>query len=171
MNIKVSTGFSKERVENFYKFHMTRIDKMRHLFYVGVIGLLIIAVIPLLILNKKPSAIIVTIIAFIADVILITTRPYRLSRAFKKILKDSPMSEKAYHIFIKDEGINYMTDTTNEYFKWDSIVRVVEIFDAYYIYVSDNKAIILPKHAVDYKERQKFDDFVINLGIHKKYNY
>ena len=53
MNIKVSTGFSKERVENFYKFHMTRIDKMRHLFYVGVIGLLIIAVIPLLFLNKK----------------------------------------------------------------------------------------------------------------------
>lgn len=171
MNIKVSTGFSKERVENFYKFHMTRIDKMRYLFYVGVGMLLLVSIISLIVFTSNPNAIVVTIVSILANIILITTRPFRLSSAFKKAIKNTPISDKTYHIKVNDQGVNYIMDTEDSFYSWNDIVRLIEIDDAYYIYVSDNKAIILPKYPVEVDDRRLMVELVSGLGKYKKYKY
>lgn len=61
--------------------------------------------------------------------------------------------------------------TTPEFYKWEQIVRLVEIDDAYYIYIADNKAIILPKYPVETEERNKLIQKGTELGIYKKYKY
>ena len=171
MKIKVSTGFSKERVENFYKFHMTRIDKMRYLFYFAVMGLFLITFISILLFNKSQNMITIIIVSLVANVILILTRPYRLSRGFKKAIERSPFSNETYHVMINNDGVEYLMYTTPEFYKWEQIVRLIEIDDAYYIYIADNKAIILPKYPVETEERNKLIQKGTELGIYKKYKY
>ena len=170
MNISVKTVFSKNRVETFYKFHMMKMDNFRFVHYAFVL-LFVIAIILLATIfeNFEHSATLIVIL-IIALVVLVASRPYRIYRAYKKIVKNSPLDDRPFTVTFTDEGVEYQMDDIQR-FRWEDIITVREIIDSLYIYVSDVKAIIVPKYLIDRQERLELIEFIKTKTHYKKHKF
>lgn len=171
MNIKISTGFSKGRVENFYKFHSLKIAKTRYLFYVGVLSLLLVTILFATVFESYKHASMIFIISIIANLILIFSRPYRIYMGYKKAIKESPLMSKTYHVIFREDGIEYILDGISEFFSWSDIITIREIVDVFYVYVGEHKAIIVPKYTIERNEREKLVEFLKNKVHFKKHKF
>lgn len=171
MNISIKTVFSKNRVETFYKFHMMRMDKFRFLHYAFILFIIIaITLLATVFKNYEHSATILVIL-IIAGVAIVASRPYRIYRAYKKIIKKSPLEEKSFIVTFTEDGVTYQMDQSIQRFKWEDIVTVREITDSLYIYVSDVKAIIVPKFLIERKERLELIEFIKTKTHYKKHKF
>lgn len=171
MNITVSTGFSKPRIETFYKFHMMKMDKMRYLFYGGIIALLIITILFSTVFENYKNSVTIVVMSILGNLILIGTRPYRIYVGFKKAIKQTPPSDKTYTVTFNDEGVSYKMDYQEELYKWESVLTIREIIDVFYVYVSDTKAIIVPKYLIEREEREKLVEFFKGKTLFKKHKF
>lgn len=171
MNISVKTVFSKGRVENFYKFHMMRMDKFRFLHYAFIIASLIAIVLLATVFDNYAHASTIIVILIIMTITLIVSRPYRIYRAYKKIITKSPLIDKSFIVTFHDEGIDYEMDSNIQKFKWEDILTIREIVDSLYIYVSDVKAIIVPKYLIEREERIKLIEFIKTKTLYKKHKF
>lgn len=171
MDISVKTVFSKPRVETWYKFHMMRMDKTRYLHYIAL-GLMLLGMIlfATVLSNLKYSSYIFVIL-IICFVVLIASRPYRIYRAYKKIISKSPLEEKPFTVKFNEEGVIYEMDSSVQRYSWEQIVTVREIVDSFYVYVSETKAMIVPKYLIDRKEREELIEVFKTKTYYKKHKF
>lgn len=171
MDISVKTVFSKPRVETWYKFHMMRMDKTRFLHYIALGLMLIGIVLCATILSGLKYSSYIFVILIICFVVLIASRPYRIYRAYKKIISKTPLEEKPFTVKFNDEGVIYEMDGSVQKYSWEQIVTVREIIDVFYVYVSETKAMIVPKYLIDRKEREELIEVFKNKTYYKKHKF
>lgn len=171
MDISVKTVFSKQRVETWYKFHMMKIDNKRYLHYIALAVILLIMILSATLFNGFKYSSYVFVICIIAFFSLVATRPYRIYRAYKKIIKESPLEEKPFVVKFSDEGVTYIMDDEIQKFSWDNIVTVREIVDMFYVYVSETKAILVPKYLIDRNERLELIEVFKVKTYYKKHKF
>lgn len=171
MNISVKTVFSKNRVETFYKFHMMKMDKFRYLHYLFILLIIVGIILCVTVFGKYEHGATAMIILIIAGVVGIFSRPYRIYRAYKKIMKNSPLTEKPFTVTFTDDNVIYEMDGEIQLFKWEDIVTVREITDSLYIYVSEGKAIIVPKFILGREDREKLISFIKTKTHYKKHKF
>ena len=171
MNISVKTSLSKGRVETWYKFHMMKMDDSRFLHYIAlmlmVIGMFLFAT-WLGDLKYSTHAFVILILCFI---VLIASRPYRIHRAYKKVITKNPLEVKSFTVTFNDEGVVSEMDNSIQKFTWDKIVTVREIVDCYFVYVSVTKAIIIPKFLMEKAEREQLVEVFKSKTFYKKHNF
>ena len=82
-----------------------------------------------------------------------------------------------YIIIITDDKIEYIRDNETTVYTYDKIVEISEIDECFYIYVTENSALIVPKHSVVYEKRNDIRDFFIkkaeenNNLVFKQYKF
>ena len=85
--------------------------------------------------------------------------------------------KRAYIIIITDDKIEYIRDNETTVYTYDKIVEISEIDECFYIYVTLNSALIVPKHSVVYEKRNDIRDFFIkkaeenNNLVFKQYKF
>ncbi len=167
MNINIKTVFSKPRVETWYKFHMMRMDKSRYLHYIALALMTLAMVLSITVFKSFQYSTYAFVILIIMFFTLMASRPYRIYRAYKKIISKSPLTEKPFSVTFSDEGIKYEMDGEIQKFTWEQIVTVREIIDSFYVYVSETKAMIVPKYLIERKEREELVE-VFKVKTHYK---
>ena len=173
MNVKVKATFSKGRIETFYRFHFLKKSPYRIIELLLVIITFLISLLGITILEN----LYVFAIALVLGFVFIGTRNYRISTRIKKYLKVNSPDILPYYIIVKEDGIEYVRENESKLYKYNEIKEICEIDECFYIYVSEQKAIIMPKFLIEYEKRNKLREFFIGKSsntldsIEKKDNF
>lgn len=157
MNIKIKTTFSKARIETFYKFHFLKKSTYKFIELGMVIITFIISLLGITILENLYVFAICLVLGFV----MVGTRNYRISSRVKSFLNKNKPDVMPYIIVITDDKIEYIRDNVTTIYTYDKLVEISEIDECFYIYVSENSALIVPKHSVVYEKRNDIRDFFI----------
>lgn len=157
MNIKIKTTFSKARIETFYKFHFLKKSTYKFVELGMVLITFIISLLGITILENLYVFAICLVLGFV----MVGTRNYRISSRVKSFLNKNKPDVVPYIIVITDDKIEYIRDNVTTIYTYDKLVEISEIDECFYIYVSENSALIVPKHSVVYEKRNDIRDFFI----------
>ena len=157
MNIKIKTTFSKARIETFYKFHFLKKSTYKFVELGMVLITFIISLLGITILENLYVFAICLMLGFV----MVGTRNYRISNRVKSFLNKNKPDVMPYIIVITDDKIEYIRDNVTTIYTYDKLVEISEIDECFYIYVSENSALIVPKHSVVYEKRNDIRDFFI----------
>lgn len=173
MNVKIKTTFSKARIETFYKFHFLKKSTYKYIELGLVLVTFIISLLGITLLENLYVFAICLVLGFV----MIGTRSYRISSRVKSFLNKNKPDVMPYIIIITDDKIEYIRDNETSVYTYDKIVEISEIDECFYIYVTENSALIVPKHSVVYEKRNDIRDFFIkkaeenNNLVFKQYKF
>ena len=157
MNIKIKTTFSKARIETFYKFHFLKKSPYKFI----ELGLVLVTFMISLLGITLLEDLYVFAICLVLGFVMIGTRNYRISNRVKSFLNKNKPDVMPYTIVITDDKIEYIREYNTLSYKYNELVEISEIDECFYIYVSENSALILPKHSVVYEKRNDIREFFI----------
>ena len=167
MTVKIKATFSKARIKTFHRFHFKKISLLPIIDFTISMICIIIAFVGLLIFENSFIFGVFIVLCFV----IFGTQNYRIDRTVRKMIKNNPPSIEPYTIFIDENKVIFTQDTTCKEFKWDNISRVCEIDECFYIYVSEQSALIFPKYLIKQEQKEELRKFFQEKGIYKKYRF
>lgn len=141
-DIKNTTIYSNEKVKKFLEiYYFERIKKIR-----VILNVFIVIIIISFLINKEKSVLdIITFIFALFGIIEINTSMiprinyYRLTKK-----KDSIIGTKVNYIFKK----NNFKLNKDEYIDYNTLNKVIETIDSYYLYINNTKSLIVDKNTL-----------------------
>lgn len=168
MKIQISTNFSEARAKMFFRFHFLKRTKGKYVFYATAVLFLIIGALCFFIGDNLSKA---GIGFLIASVTVLIVRPIMASKTAKKIVEASNVSGAKYIVVFYDDHFEYIIDGIITIYNWSDLICVCDTNTCLYFYVTNEKAITVPKYAIRGNERDNFLEFLKNNTKYKRYRF
>lgn len=167
MTVKVNTGFSKSRIESFYRFHIRHVSKGRFIEYALILICSIVGILGVFVFEE----VMVTIVALLIAIIIIGTYNWRIYYATKRFLKNTPMDSRTYTILLDENKVTFIEDNMIKVYEYKDLFGVKEIDECYYLYISDFQAIIVPKYTISHKQKEELVKIFQEKCDYRRYKF
>lgn len=167
MNVKIKVTFSKARIKTFHRFHFKKISTLPAIDLTIAMLCIIVAAIGLFVFSNSLVFGIFIVLFFV----VFGTQNYRIDRIIEKMIKSNPPSIDPYTIVIDENKVLFNQGFVLKEYKWENIKRVCEIDECFYIYVSEQSALIFPKYLIDEKQKEMLRSFFTEKGLYKRYKF
>jgi hypothetical protein len=157
--MKLNIEINRQDYADFNKFHFIN-NKLKKIVVVGIAALIVFQ----FYLNQEKFDLFQTIFSSIVFIFLYSFIYYRWLKNTKNIPNDDGAILGKKELDFTDDCINYQTENSSGTYKWALIKNLKKSPKAFYLYIDNNLAIVIPKRSfINDNEEKEF----LNLAERK----